>query len=151
MPRSPRSTPPSPPRCATRARVAHPDQGGLDAGQLRVAVSLRAIGEGHVSSIGFCTAVIGPGPTWSFDHRELPVVTGEAAPAVWRKRQLRAVLADQGSIDELSTALLHSLPERFDALDLERSLAGVSGDLLARPGGPGAWTCCAGWSPRPIR
>ena len=41
--------------------VAHPDQSGLDTGQLRVAISLRQIGEGHLSSIGFATAVIGPG------------------------------------------------------------------------------------------
>ncbi len=84
--------------------IAHPDQSGLDAGQLRVAVSLRAIGEGHVSSIGFCTAVIGPGPTWSFDPPGACAGRrrrGGAGPGLWRADHLRAVLADQGSIDEL--------------------------------------------------
>lgn len=116
--------------------VPHPEQGGLRTGQLRVAVSLRAIGEGHVSSIAFCTAVIGPGANWSFDHRDLPVAAGQADPALWHNDQLRAVLADQGSIDELSTALLHRLPDRFDASDLETALVRIPGDLLARPGGP---------------
>lgn len=37
--------------------VEHPDQSGLEAGQLRVAVSLRAIGEGHISSISFCEEI----------------------------------------------------------------------------------------------
>ena len=116
--------------------IAHPDQSGLQTGQLRVVVSLRAIGEGHVSSIAFCTAVIGPGVSWVFDHRDLPVVTGQTGPAAWRNDQLRAVLADQGTIDELGTALLHRLPDRFDASDLEGALARIPGDLLARPGSP---------------
>jgi predicted GH43/DUF377 family glycosyl hydrolase len=38
--------------------VPHPDQGGLEAGSLRVVLSLRATGEGHISSIEFRSAVI---------------------------------------------------------------------------------------------
>ena len=116
--------------------VAHPDQTGLEVGQLRVAVSLRAIGEGHISSIGFCTAVIGPGPRWTFLHRDAPVVAGEATLTPWNNDQLRAVLADHGSIDELSNALLHALPEHFDLTDLERALAQAPPDLLAHPNAP---------------
>lgn len=112
----------------------HPDQTGLEAGQVRVAVSLRAIGEGHISSIGFCAAVIGPGPRWSFTHRDLPIVPGDAAAGQWRADQLRAVLADQGSIDELSNGLLHALPAQFDSTDVERVLARLSTELLTRPG-----------------
>jgi predicted GH43/DUF377 family glycosyl hydrolase len=114
--------------------VAHPDQSGLNPGQLRVAVSLRAIGEGHVSSIGFCIALIGPGLRWSFAERGLPVVAGEATPTLWHNDQLRAVLTDEGSIDELSHSLLHTLPAHFGASDLERALARAPGDLLTRPG-----------------
>jgi hypothetical protein len=43
--------------------VLGPDQGGLRPGQVRVALSVRGIGEGHISSIGFCSAVVGPGRT----------------------------------------------------------------------------------------
>ena len=49
--------------------VLAPDQGGLHPGQARVALSLRGIGEGHISSIGFCSAVVGPGTQWSFEPR----------------------------------------------------------------------------------
>ena len=49
--------------------VLGPDQGGLRAGQARVALSVRGIGEGHISSIGFCSAVVGPGARWSFEPR----------------------------------------------------------------------------------
>ncbi len=58
--------------------VEHPDQSGLQAGQLRVALSLRCIGEGHRSTIGFCTALIGPGRRWTFDQRALPLVPAAA-------------------------------------------------------------------------
>ena len=38
--------------------VAHPDQSGVPAGSLRFVMSVRAIGEGHRSSIGFRTGTI---------------------------------------------------------------------------------------------
>lgn len=38
--------------------VPHPDQSGVPDGQVRVVLSLRAVGEGHVSSIEFRAAVI---------------------------------------------------------------------------------------------
>lgn len=40
--------------------VRHPDQSGLPAGALRFVLSLRATGEGHVSSITFRTGIIHP-------------------------------------------------------------------------------------------
>jgi predicted GH43/DUF377 family glycosyl hydrolase len=114
--------------------VLHPDQSQLARGQARVAISVRGIGEGHISSIGFCSAVIGPGPRFVFEPRALPVTTGEAIPASWRRAHLRAVLADSGTTDELRSAVLRILPANFDALDLERALADVHHDLLVRPG-----------------
>ena len=39
--------------------VAHPDQSGLADGELRFVMSLRAVGEGHISSIEFRTGVLG--------------------------------------------------------------------------------------------
>ncbi len=40
--------------------VPHPDQSDLDEDSLRFIMSLRATGEGHISSIVFRTGVIGP-------------------------------------------------------------------------------------------
>jgi predicted GH43/DUF377 family glycosyl hydrolase len=40
--------------------VPHPDQSGLPAGRLRFILSLRATGEGHVSSLTFRTGTLGP-------------------------------------------------------------------------------------------
>ncbi len=114
--------------------VLAPDQGGLGAGQARVALSLRGIGEGHISSIGFCSAVVGPGPQWSFEPRLLPVCVADTTPACWRREHLHAVLADQGHLDELAEAVLHALPAEFEGADLERALAQTHRDLLTRAG-----------------
>jgi predicted GH43/DUF377 family glycosyl hydrolase len=114
--------------------VLHPDQSGLRAGQARLAVSLRGIGEGHISSIGFCGAVVGPGAQWSFEPRRLPVSVADIAPARWRRGHLHAVLADQGHLDELTEAVLHALPVEFEGTDLEQVLARAPRDLLTRPG-----------------
>jgi predicted GH43/DUF377 family glycosyl hydrolase len=44
--------------------VAHPDQSGLRDGAVRIAMSLRAVGEGHISSVAFREGILGPGPTF---------------------------------------------------------------------------------------
>ena len=41
--------------------IAHPDQSGAEAGGLRILISLRGIGEGHISSLAFRTG------TWGAD------------------------------------------------------------------------------------
>lgn len=112
--------------------VLAPDQSGLQPGQARLAVSLRAIGEGHLSSIGFCTAVVGPGPSWLFEDRVVPAVAGTSTPAHWRREHLRAVLRDQGTIDELAHSVLASLPKSFSGGELQEALNRAHPDLLAR-------------------
>ena len=57
--------------------VAHPDQSGVEAGRVRFVMSLRCIGEGHVSSLGFRTGtwgaegdiVVDPASAWSVAPR----------------------------------------------------------------------------------
>lgn len=116
--------------------VLHPDQTGLGAGQVRIAVSVRGIGEGHLSSIGFRSAVAGPGERWSFAPARHPVSAGLVSPAPWTKTHLCAVLADEGPLDELTLAVLRCLPERFSEPELELALSAVHAELLSRPGAP---------------
>src|SRR5580700_3439219 len=47
--------------------VVHPDQQGLKRGQLRFIMSLRATGEGHISSIVFQTGIVDKGGNISLD------------------------------------------------------------------------------------
>lgn len=114
--------------------VLHPDQTGLDDGQVRIAVSVRGIGEGHVSSIGFRSAIVGPGELWSWSPARYPVSVGVVSPARWRRAHLRAVLAEQGDVDELAQGVLRSLPIRFTEADLERALGQIHPHLASRSG-----------------
>ncbi len=113
--------------------VAHPDQSGLDTDELRVAVSLRQIGEGHVSSVGFATAVVGPASRLTVTERSGPLVTGQRTDTHHRRDLLAAGLADQGCDNEISASVLDALPPSFDEATFERALGDLPGDLQTRP------------------
>ena len=133
------------PRCVIRARCSHPDQNGLRAGEARVAVSLRAIGEGHVSSLGFAAGVVGPGARWTFEPRESPVVAGVSAPARWAPRMiLRAVLADEGQVDDLTHNVLAGLPDVFTASEVQQILTDAHPDCSPVPAAWPASKCYVG-------
>ena len=75
--------------------VAHPDQTGAPAGGLRFVLSLRAVGEGHVSSLTFRSGVIGADGSVSVDPparlasvpevtRRIEVANGEIVDLAFR-------------------------------------------------------------------
>ncbi|MBE1491515.1 glycoside hydrolase family 130 protein [Plantactinospora soyae] len=112
--------------------VPHPDQSDLGTGRLRVAVSVRQIGEGHLSSIGFAAAELGPGNHLTVADRSGPLNTGDRVSAWHRRDLLAAGLAEEGWDNEVSATVLGSLPERFDDDTFERALGGLPADLLTR-------------------
>ncbi|MFF5215771.1 glycoside hydrolase family 130 protein [Micromonospora sp. NPDC000442] len=116
--------------------MAHPDQTGLTAGQLRVAVSLRQIGEGHLSSIGFATAVLGPGRRLSVADRSGPLVVGQRVGVPRRRDLLAAGLAEEDCDNEITATVLDALPERYDEATFERVLGDLPPELLFRSTGP---------------
>lgn len=112
--------------------VPHPDQSGLDEGELRVAVSLRGIGEGHRSTLEFASAVI-TDRTWTFGGRGPAPVTGVVS-ATRLPRDLFEQLARAGrEADELTAAVLAALPHRVGSQEVEDVLADVHPDLLLGP------------------
>ncbi|MDQ2737086.1 MAG: glycosylase, partial [Actinomycetota bacterium] len=113
--------------------VLHLDQSQLAAGQLRVVLSVRGIGEGHLSCIGFVEALIGPGPRWTFQPRQLPAVAASSSPGLVRRDHLRARLLDLGPLNGLARSVLGSLPDEFTSGDLEEAIAGVASTLLVPP------------------
>jgi len=112
--------------------VLHPDQSGLLPDQARVAISLRAVGEGHVSSIEFASAVLGPGAEWAFEPRVAPAVAGTVVDAPWQRDHLRALMEDDGRIDDLAYNVLALLPDLFTSFHLEAALTRVHQPLLAQ-------------------
>jgi predicted GH43/DUF377 family glycosyl hydrolase len=112
--------------------VPHPDQSGLEPGQLRVAISLRQIGEGHISSIGFCTAVLGPNGTIRMESREGPLMIGQRVGAKHMRHQLIAALIDAEIDNEASAYVISALPERFDDEEFEDVIGHLPAELLSR-------------------
>lgn len=112
--------------------VEHPDQTELAPGQLRVAIALRAIGEGHRSSIEFAEAIIGPGRSWTFAERELPLWRARIEEGDWSIAHFRAVVEDEGIVDEIAHSVLQGLPERFTASNVESSVASLPSALSRR-------------------
>jgi len=113
--------------------VGHPDQSGLEPDELRVAISLRQIGEGHISSIGFCTAVLGPGEKMRMEDRSGPLTIGQRVGATHWRNQLSAALIDAEIDNEASAYVVSTLPERFTDTEFEDVTSHVPGELLARP------------------
>ncbi len=115
--------------------VPHPDQSGLPAGHLRFVMSLRAVGEGHVSSVEFRTGVLGAGHELSLDDPGPHVETGRPIPAVHDRTLFGAMLAEDGSDAESASFLVGSLPARFGEEELERAIGALAGQRVTRHGG----------------
>jgi predicted GH43/DUF377 family glycosyl hydrolase len=109
--------------------VRHADQSGLAAGELRLAVALRSIGEGHVSSIGFATAIIGPGIRWRFEERATPAVAPAISEGSWTRARLREALESDGRLNELSGAVVRALPKSFISSEIEAAISAVPAEL----------------------
>ena len=110
--------------------MVHPDQSGLEPGQLRVAIALRAIGEGHVSSIEFATAVIGD--DWVFDPRPVPLVAATVTEGDWTRAHFRESLESDGRLNEVSGAIVRSLPATFRSSQIETAINEVPTQLGQR-------------------
>jgi predicted GH43/DUF377 family glycosyl hydrolase len=115
--------------------VPHPDQSGLPAGHLRFVMSLRAVGEGHVSSVEFRTGVLGAGDELSLDDPGPHAETGRPRPAVHDKVLFAAMLAEDGSDAESTSFLVGSLPARFGEQELEHAIEALTALRVTRDGG----------------
>jgi predicted GH43/DUF377 family glycosyl hydrolase len=111
----------------------HPDQSGLTGEELRLAIAVRSIGEGHVSAIGFVSAVIGHGGAWRFGDRATPLATAIVGDGVWTRPHFRRALESEGRLTQLSAAVVRALPVEFVNSDIEAAIASVPGELTRRP------------------
>ena len=108
--------------------VPAPDQSGLagpPGNQQRFIMSVRAVGEGHVSSIGFRTGVIDERCNLTFDQVSNYAITGRRKKPLYEKHLFGSKLAELGANNEITALVLDPLPERFTFDELERSLAAV--------------------------
>ena len=103
--------------------VLHPDQRHLGPGQSRFVMSLRAVGEGHISSIEFRSGLIDSTGALTLDLLGHQLITGKRAPPDgYDKRQFFAKLTELGAANEIAVSVLAGLDERFTLAELDRSL-----------------------------
>ncbi|SDT42454.1 Predicted glycosyl hydrolase, GH43/DUF377 family [Friedmanniella luteola] len=110
--------------------VVHPDQAGLAPGELRFLMTVRSVGEGHVSSIQFRSGVLGSGPAdLRVDDPGRPRTPAHRSATLSRDVLLAAVADRTGNpVDELARVL----PPHVDGDNLEQVLEAVRRDYLDR-------------------
>jgi predicted GH43/DUF377 family glycosyl hydrolase len=113
--------------------VAHPDQTGLEPGRCRFVLSLRAVGEGHLSSVEFRTGVVGPGFELRVDDPGPYVEAGRTVPSCHDRELFAALLAGEDVDRESAAFVIGNLAARFDDGQLEIALAALAAQRLTRP------------------
>lgn len=103
--------------------VPHPDQTRLAPGTLRFIMSLRATGEGHISSIEFRTGIISKNCTFKFDPQGEFLETPQIIHDNLYDRHLFSLkLKDINVWDEMSKQIFKKLPELFTFYELKKSI-----------------------------
>jgi predicted GH43/DUF377 family glycosyl hydrolase len=123
--------------------VPHPDQAGLPAGALRFVLSLRATGEGHISSVTFRTGII-------HADRRLEVLTPggflteprQVPNPNYEKALFSRKLAEMGLMREFTQRVMARLGDSFSLEELRDCLKAdefllpdgmIQADLMAQP------------------
>lgn len=107
--------------------VPHPNQAGLPDGSVRVLMSLRATGEGHVSSIVFRAGIIGASgdihiaPPSPYARSLHPL-----KDQVNEKQSFLEKLIEMGGYNDTAGDILDGLPDPFTDIDLDRVLDEVA-------------------------
>jgi predicted GH43/DUF377 family glycosyl hydrolase len=99
--------------------VPHPDQSHLKKGSLRFVMSLRATGEGHVSSIVFRSGVLDRQNAFLFDPLSDFVETPDLQlDPVYKRNPFQLKLNEMGAGNEITAHILNQLPEDFTYTEL---------------------------------
>ncbi|WP_405283024.1 glycoside hydrolase family 130 protein [Gaopeijia maritima] len=116
--------------------VPAPDQSGLKPGELRVVMSGRSVGEGHLSSIEFRTVVVDAEGTVEMEPPGPWASTGTRRAPTYEKRLFLAKLIEMAGDNTAGLAFLAPLPDSFTREELVASIAGSEG--LGHPASDGA-------------
>jgi len=94
--------------------IAHPDQNHLKKGSLRFIMSLRATGEGHISSIVFRSGILDRHNNFFFDPISDFVETPDLhMDPVYKCNPFQRKLSEMGAANEITAYILDRLPEDF--------------------------------------
>src|SRR5205807_1289641 len=119
--------------------VPHPDQSDLPPGSLRFILSLRATGEGHISSITFRTGLLGADGEITINTPTRYCLEPAQAPnASYEKRLFERKLQELGLAGDLSRQALDGLGVSFTLEELRASVSLAVKQLRARDQESGA-------------
>jgi predicted GH43/DUF377 family glycosyl hydrolase len=115
--------------------VLHPDQSNLPKGSVRFILSLRATGEGHISSIVFRSGIIDANNNISIDNPARFVTAPEVIPNPNYEKQLfERKLVELGLDNEFSREVLSQLGDEFSFNELEVCLESTIYQIRMRDG-----------------
>ena len=106
--------------------VPHPDQSLLAEGSMRFIMSLRATGEGHISSIVFRSGIVDKNLSFNFDsvseYVETPLMVHDP---FYEKSKFQRKLSDLKAWNETSERVLSNLPDFFTHEELRDSIRDI--------------------------
>lgn len=108
--------------------VPHPDQSNLATGSLRFVMSVRGVGEGHRSSIGFRTGEVDAEGHVVLDTPLSHLVTGFRTDCSLRQMAFFGLLQAVDDFGENARFVLDQLPDEFTVSDLEEQLTRLMHD-----------------------
>ncbi len=112
--------------------VPHPDQSGLPDGSTRFVMTVRAVGEGHVSSLELRTGTIDEAGVLDLDSPADVAVLPAVLPTRYSREAFRQLLADLDGTGTNSGFVLDALPESFSREDLTVTLDELRDQRLTR-------------------
>ena len=109
--------------------VAHPDQTRLAKGDLRFILSLRATGEGHISSIEFRSGIIHGDHSIEMEAATPFVTLPDLDPnPTYHKTAFLHKLNEMGLENEWATSVMSRLGKRFTLQELDQSIGQTTRD-----------------------
>jgi predicted GH43/DUF377 family glycosyl hydrolase len=112
--------------------VAHPDQADTAPGSLRFVMSVRGIGEGHLSSIGFRTGVIDAAGQAKIDEPAPFAEMGRVSGTLLDAAVFLGELGRSGNAGEAANYVFNVLGDRFTRSDLDERLDTLRAHLSTR-------------------
>jgi predicted GH43/DUF377 family glycosyl hydrolase len=114
--------------------VPHPDQSDLPQGTTRFVMSLRAVGEGHRSSIEFRAGVLDSDSELCFAQPGAHLFSGRPGQSRHRRDLFRRVLRSLDDDGPSTAFVLDQLPDPFTGDELESALRALHDQLVTRRG-----------------
>ncbi len=109
--------------------VLHPNQTGDDTAFV---MSVRCVGEGHISSIGFRTGTVTVDGKVTIDAPGALPQTANATPGRHHRSVFHERLAELGDESENAAFVLDGLPDLFDDTDLDKRIDALTADIATR-------------------